>query len=102
MIPQNIIFDYTSLYLQKNAQLSTVVFLQDFFELFYPFKEKSWSVRLVPGHILDDQIRSQRCQNCKSISQILVVNHQNPNLLLYACRDSKCRHRMLRVDMVAE
>ncbi len=67
--------------------------------MFYSFKEKSWSVRLVEGYVLNDQVRAERCENCKSTAEVLAANHNNPNLLLYGCRDSKCKHRLVRVDL---
>jgi len=82
------------MFFAEKYRIVDCVFSTGFSKLFYPFKEKSWSVRLVPGYILDDQIRSHQCENCKSISQVLAIHHQNPNLLLYGCRDSKCKHRM--------
>jgi hypothetical protein len=61
-------------------------------------KEKSWSVLLIKGHVLNNQVRAERCENCKSTSKVLTTNFSNPNLLLYGCKDSKCRHRLLRLD----
>ncbi|MGE5554752.1 MAG: hypothetical protein ACM3UY_00605 [Methanocella sp.] len=66
--------------------------------MFHSIKEKSWSVRLVKGYVLNDQVRALRCENCKSTTEILTTNHNNPNILLYGCKDSKCKHRMLRLD----
>jgi hypothetical protein len=61
-------------------------------------KEKSWSVLLIKGHVLNNQVRAERCENCKSTSEVLTTNFSNPNLLLYGCKDSKCRHKLLRLD----
>jgi hypothetical protein len=61
-------------------------------------KEKSWSVLLIKGYVLDDQVRAERCENCKSTSEVLTTNFSNPNLLLYGCKDSKCKHRLLRLN----
>ena len=63
-----------------------------------PFKEKSWSVLLMRGYVFDDQVRAPQCANCKSTTQALTVNFGNPNLYLYGCRNSKCKHRLLRFD----
>ena len=63
-----------------------------------PVKEKSWKVLLMKGYVLNDHVKSEQCENCKSISQVLTTNFSDPNLLLYGCKDSKCRHRMLRLD----
>jgi hypothetical protein len=69
--------------------------------LLFNFKEKSWSVLLVKGHVLNDQVRAERCDNCKSTTEVLTTNYNNPNLLLYGCKDSKCKHRLLRLDFNA-
>jgi hypothetical protein len=66
--------------------------------MFCSLKEKSWSVLLIKGYVCNDQVRAERCENCKSTTEALTTNHHNPNLLLYGCRDSKCRHRLLRLD----
>jgi hypothetical protein len=73
-----------------------------FFQMFSSIREKSWSVLLVRGHISNDQVRGKRCENCKSTTEVLVANHSNPNLLLYGCKDNKCKHRLLRLDLDAE
>jgi hypothetical protein len=61
-------------------------------------KEKSWSVHLEKGYVLNDEVRGERCINCNSTAQVLTFNYNNPNLILYACKDSKCMHRFLRLD----
>lgn len=66
--------------------------------MFYSVKEKSWSVLLIKGYVLNDEVRAIRCENCKSTTEVLTANHHNPNLLLYGCKDTKCRHRMVRLD----
>lgn len=73
-------------------------FFEVTFPLLSPFKEKSWSVLLIKGYVSNDQLRAAQCANCKSTAYALTVNFGNPNLFLFACRDSKCRHRMLRFD----
>jgi hypothetical protein len=70
--------------------------------MFYPVREKSWSVFLVKGYIDNDQIRAKRCENCKSTTEVLASNYGNPNLLLYGCKDSKCKHRLVRLDLEVE
>jgi hypothetical protein len=61
-------------------------------------REKSLSVFLMKGYISNNQVKAQRCENCKAISEVLTVNYGNPNLLLYGCRDTKCKHKILRLD----
>ncbi len=70
--------------------------------MFQSVKEKSWSVRLLNGYVVDDEVRSDKCENCKSKTEILVSNYTNPNLLLYGCKDNKCKHRFLRIDLSKE
>jgi hypothetical protein len=62
------------------------------------FREKSWSVLLSEGYILNNQVRAKYCENCNSKSEVLTTNFSYPNLLLYGCRDSKCKHRLLRLN----
>ncbi len=70
--------------------------------MFYSLKEKSWSVLLIKGFVCNDQVRAARCENCKSTTEVLTANHHNPNLLLCGCKESKCKHRMLRLDFDSE
>jgi hypothetical protein len=65
-------------------------------------KEKSWKVLLMKGYVFNDQVKAEECENCKSRSQVLTTNFSNPNLFLYGCQDSKCRHRLLRLDFNLE
>ena len=67
-----------------------------------PVKEKSWKVLLMKGYVLNDQVKAEQCEDCKSISMVLTTNFSNPNLFLYACKDSKCKHRLLRLDFNLE
>jgi hypothetical protein len=76
---------------------NTIIFSRGIL-LFYPVKEKSWSVLLVKGYVFDNQVRAERCENCRNVTEALIANYNNPNLLLYGCRDTKCKHRLLRLD----
>ncbi|MGA2386260.1 MAG: hypothetical protein ABSG33_06985 [Candidatus Bathyarchaeia archaeon] len=62
------------------------------------FKEKTWSVRLIKGYVLNNQVRAPQCENCNARTQALTTNFGNPNLYLYGCKESKCQHRLLRLD----
>ena len=66
--------------------------------MYYNIREKSWSVLLIKGYVMNDQVRAERCENCKSTTEVLTSNQGNPNLLLYGCKDLKCKHRMLRLN----
>jgi hypothetical protein len=61
-------------------------------------KDKPLSVFLLKGFISDNQVRAQPCEKCKAISEVITVNHSNPNLLLYGCKDTKCKHKILRLN----
>jgi hypothetical protein len=63
-----------------------------------PVKEKIWKVLLMKGCVLNDQVKAEQCEDCKSMSQVLTTNFSNPNLFLCGCKDSKCRHRLLQLD----
>jgi hypothetical protein len=66
------------------------------------FKDKS-SVMLVKAYVLNNyNVKAIQCEDCKSISEVLVTNFTNPNLLLYGCKDSKCKHRLMRLDFDGE
>jgi len=54
------------------------------------------------GYVLNDQVKAEQCENCKSQSEVLRTNFSNPNLFLYGCKDSKCKHRLLRLDFNLE
>ncbi len=53
---------------------------------------------LLQGYITNDQVRAAPCTNCKQTTQALTINYGNPNLLLFGCKDTKCKHRLLRFD----
>ena len=79
-----------------SALLPSAMFFSRWF--FCCLFSKTWSVRLIKGYVLNDQVKATQCANCKSTAYALAVNFSNPNLFLFACRDAKCRHRMLRFD----
>ncbi len=61
-------------------------------------KDKSWSVRLVDGYILGNQVRGKNCGNCESISKLVANNFGNPNMVLYGCNGHKCKHKLIRLN----
>jgi hypothetical protein len=61
-------------------------------------RDKSLSVFLMKGYVFNNQVKAERCENCKAISEVLTVNYGNPNLLLYGCRDTKCKQKILKLD----
>jgi hypothetical protein len=66
--------------------------------LLVSIKSRSMSVFLVKGIILNDKVKSNRCENCNAASEVLAVNFANPNLLLYGCMDKKCKQKILKLN----
>ena len=83
---------------RANRHANITKILEVGFNMLIPVKEKSWKVLLMKGYVSNDQVKAEQCENCKSISQALTTNFSNPNLFLYGCKDSKCRHRLLRLN----
>jgi len=65
-------------------------------------KVKSWSVKVVDGYILNDQVRSAQCKGCDSATKLVVGNNDDPNLILYGCGDHKCKHTLIRMNFSSE
>jgi hypothetical protein len=65
-------------------------------------KVKSWSVKVVDGYILNDQVRSAQCKGCDSAAKLVVGNNDDPNLILYGCGGHKCKHTLIRMDFGSE
>ena len=61
-------------------------------------KSKSSSVFLVKEVVLNNKVKSNRCENCNAVSEFLAVNFSNPNLLLYGCMDKKCKQKILKLN----
>jgi hypothetical protein len=60
-------------------------------------KEKSWSIRLANGFVLNGNVKSDRCLGCDNSPRLLLGNCSDPNLLLYGCTGHKCKHTLIRV-----
>jgi len=65
----------------------------------YSVKEKSWSVRLTFGYVLNGQVRSEYCGNCDSKAKLIAGNNDDSNLILYGCDSRRCKHVLMRVDL---
>ena len=65
-------------------------------------KVKSWSVKVVDGYILNDQVRSAQCRGCDSATKLVVGNNDDPNLILYGCGGHKCKHTLIRMNFGSE
>ncbi len=62
-------------------------------------REKSWSVRLTNGYVLDGQVKSARCRGCERKPKLLIGNDNNPDLVLFGCEGSRCRHTLIRMNL---
>ena len=60
-------------------------------------KEKSWSVKIVNGYVLNNQVRSDLCKDCAATPTLVVGNYGDPDLLLYGCNGHKCKHVLIRM-----
>ena len=69
---------------------------------FIPVKEKYWEVKLVNGFIEDSHVRSTKCENCNSKSEVVVRNNADPDLALFGCNNRKCKHALIRMKINSE
>jgi hypothetical protein len=60
-------------------------------------KEKSWSVRIVEGQLLDGKVRAKQCSQCKHSGNLVAIGRGNSNSTLYGCAENKCRHVLIYV-----
>lgn len=65
---------------------------------FRSIKEKSWSVRIVEGELLDGKVRAKQCSQCKHSCDLVALGCGNSNSTLYGCADSKCKHVLIHVE----
>jgi hypothetical protein len=65
-------------------------------------KEKSWSVRLTGGYVLNGQVRANHCVGCEATTKLIAGNNSDPDLVLYGCNGHKCRHKLIRVNLNPE
>jgi hypothetical protein len=65
-------------------------------------KEKSWSVRLSGGYLVNGVVKADLCKGCDASTTIVARNKGNPNLLLFGCSGSKCKHRLIRINFPSE
>ena len=62
-------------------------------------KEKSWSVKLVDGYVLDSQVRAERCRGCQATTKLVAGNDSDKDLVLFGCNSQKCRHMLIRMNV---
>jgi len=61
-------------------------------------KEKSWSVRIVKGQLLDGKVRAKQCSQCKRSCNLVVIGSGHSNSILYGCTEGKCKHVLIHVE----
>ena len=62
-------------------------------------KKKSWSIKLVPGHILNGKVKGEQCTDCNYASRLIAENKGNPELLLFSCDGPKCKNLLIRLNL---
>ena len=62
-------------------------------------QEKSWSVKLVNGYVLNGQVKGEKCRDCESTPKLVAGNNSDPDLLLYGCYGHRCRHFLIRTKV---
>ena len=65
---------------------------------FQSIKEKTWSVRIVEGQLLEGKVRAKQCSQCKHSCDLVAIGCGNSNSILYGCAKSKCRHVLIHVE----
>jgi hypothetical protein len=65
-------------------------------------KEKSWSVKLVSGYVVNSQVKADRCKGCDSIPKMVVGDNSDPDLFLYGCNGHKCKRTLIRLKFSSE
>jgi hypothetical protein len=69
---------------------------------FPSFKEKSWSLKVIDGHVANNRVRAEQCVDCKSNCELVSYNRNNPNLVLYGCKGHKCKHTVIRLKFAPQ
>jgi hypothetical protein len=69
---------------------------------FPSFKEKSWSLKIVDGHISNNKVRAEQCVDCKSSCELVTYSCGDPNMVLYGCKGHKCKHTVIRLRFSPE
>jgi len=64
----------------------------------FPYiKEKSWSSRIVEGHLINGKVRAEQCAECKSSCELLTYYRGDSNSILCGCTGHKCKHILIHV-----
>jgi hypothetical protein len=67
-----------------------------------PVKEKSWSVKLFDGRIMNGRVLSGHCENCAGTSQVVAHNFGDADLVLFGCNNRRCKHTLIRMRIGPE
>jgi hypothetical protein len=52
----------------------------------FPYiKEKSWSSRVIEGHIFKGKVRAEQCAECKSSCELVTLGIGDSNSILCGC-----------------
>jgi hypothetical protein len=69
---------------------------------FPSIKEKSWSFRVVEGHIFNGKVRAEQCVECKSSCELVTFGCGDSNSILCGCSGDKCKHVLIRMKFASE
>lgn len=58
-------------------------------------KAKSWSSRIVEGHLINGKVRAEQCTECKSSCELLTFYGGDSNSILCGCTGQKCKHVLI-------
>jgi hypothetical protein len=64
---------------------------------FPSIKEKSWSARIVEGHLSNGKVRGEQCAECKSSCKLITLGHGDSNSILCGCTGLKCKHILIHI-----
>jgi hypothetical protein len=69
----------------------------------FPYiKEKSWSSRVVEGHIFNGKVRAEQCAECKSSCELVTFGCGDSNSILCGCTKDKCKHTLIHIKFPSE
>jgi hypothetical protein len=69
----------------------------------FPYiKEKSWSSRVIEGHIFKGKVRAEQCAECKSSCELVTLGIGDSNSILCGCTKDKCKHILIHAKFSSE
>ena len=69
---------------------------------FPSIKDKSWSSRIVEGHLINGKVRAEQCVDCRSSCELVTFYRGDSNSILCGCKGHKCKHILIHVKFTPE